>query len=87
MGWGQTSVARQDGVGRQAGHCRVLPKDDVADVHHNRVLGKLLKDLPLVEEGPDHPVEVVVLLILRGVVGDLPGKGALMLLQAVWMLT
>ena len=37
------------------------------------MLRHLLKDLPLVEQRPHHPVEVVVLLILGLVVGVLPG--------------
>ena len=38
------------------------------------MLRHLLKDLPLVEQRPHHPVEVVVLLVLGLVVGVLPGE-------------
>ena len=38
------------------------------------MLRHLLKDLPLVEQRPHHPVEVVVLLILGLVVRVLPER-------------
>lgn len=67
-----TSIAGQHCVCCEARHGRVLPDDDVAGVEDHRVLRHLLEDLPLVEQRPHHPVEVVVLLILGLVVGVLP---------------
>ena len=65
------ALARQDGVGRQTGDLRGLAQHDVADVEYDGVLGHLLEYPALVEEGPDQPVVLVVLLVPGPVLGPL----------------
>ena len=53
----------QHRVGGVAGDDGALAEDDVADVQDDRVLGHLLKDAALVEQGPHEAVVLVVRLV------------------------
>ena len=65
------ALAWQHRVGGQAGDLRGLAQHDVADVEYDGVLGHLLEYPTLVEEGPDQPVVLIVLLVPGPVLGPL----------------
>ena len=56
----------ENSVGCMAGDLRVLAQDGVRHVEDDGVLGHLLENDPLVDQGPHHAAVVVVQLILVG---------------------
>ena len=57
------ALPRQHRVGGVAGDDGALAEDHVADVQDDRLLGELLEDSALVEQGPDKAVVLVVGLV------------------------